>query len=307
MKRITIFSTLLATTLVPAGLVLAAPDGEDDAPEIIELTGVVRDFRETSDQQGHPDFEVKPSAGFGHYAGNVALQLGDDGKPVYSGAGRIVNGQARDAAGRNIAPHLANMKFDGSTLVTGDDADDDTASLGVSSTGGITGAASFNSWFRDVPGVNISSPLTLTFVRDHDGSYVFDDKTDALFDSLGGFFPIEDQLFGNPGGSPDRNFHFTFELNTNFTYDADGEQVFRFVGDDDVWVFIDGKLAIDLGGVHSATEQYIDLNRMGLVDGETYSLAFFFAERHRTQSNFRIVTNIELVSAKLPSITASFD
>ncbi|MHC4589343.1 MAG: fibro-slime domain-containing protein, partial [Planctomycetota bacterium] len=118
-----------------------------------------------------------------------------------------------------------------------------------------------------------------------------------------GFFPLEDQLYGNPGGWPDRNFHFTFELHGEFVYDADGGQIFKFVGDDDVWVFINDELVIDLGGVHSAVEQYIDLDRMGLEDGETYDLAFFFAERHRTQSNFRIVTNLPLESVVPPTIS----
>ena len=68
-------------------------------------------------------------------------------------------------------------------------------------------------------GVNMSKPLTLDFVRQDDGSYVFDDKEDELYQSLGGFFPIEGDLLGNSDGTPDRNFHFTFELHTTFTYD----------------------------------------------------------------------------------------
>ncbi len=282
---------------------------DEEAPDSIELTGTVRDFRERTATGGHPDFELKPSHGFGHYAGNVALILGDDGKPVFTGDGRKINQQAMDAEGRSIAPHLANHRYEAGELVADADLDDDQASLGYADTGAITSADSFHTWYRDVLGLNLSKPLTLSLVKQDDGSYVFDDKDDELYSQLGGFFPIEGDLFGNSGGSPDRNFHFTFELHTEFTYDAAGDQIFRFVGDDDVWVYIDGKLAIDLGGVHSAQEQHIDLNRMGLVDGETYRLDFFFAERHRTQSNFRIETNLKLAPSgpKVPSVTMAFD
>jgi fibro-slime domain-containing protein len=59
--------------------------------------------------------------------------------------------------------------------------------------------------------------------------------------------------------------------------------------------------------VHAAVEQFVDVSRLGLVDGETYSLDFFFAERHRTQSNFRIVTNLFLETVAPPTISAVFD
>jgi fibro-slime domain-containing protein len=72
-------------------------------------------------------------------------------------------------------------------------------------------------------------------------------------------------------------------------------------------VFINGQLVIDLGGVHSTVEQYVDLNRLGMADGEIYSLDFFFAERHRTESNFRITTNLPLVSTPVLTVSAVFD
>lgn len=295
-----VLSLVTAVGLVATpSLTSAAGSGggmSEEEPEYIELTGLVRDFRGSDEDGGHQDFENKPDKGFGHYMGNIAAQLGDDGKPVFTGGGFKVSDQWRDAAGRPICYTLYDA-----------DAGDDEGDAGASSNGGVESSQSFRSWYRDVPGVNISMPLTLTLVRQDDGSYVFDDKDDPTYSSLGGFFPIEDQLFGNPGGSPDRNFHFTFELHTEFTYDADGGQIFRFVGDDDVWVFINGQLVIDLGGVHAAQEQYVDLNRLGLEDGENYKLDFFFAERHRTQSNFRIQTNLRLEPQELPSVTAAFD
>ncbi|MCL4209764.1 MAG: fibro-slime domain-containing protein [Phycisphaerales bacterium] len=269
---------------------------EEDPPPYIELTGLVRDFKERTVAGGHPDFERKPANGFGLYCGNVSPYLGEDGKPVFTGTGKKVTSQWKDSAGRPICYTLYNPAL-------GDVA----GAWGVADKGGITSADSFRSWFRDELGTNlsISKTVTLRFVRQQDGSYVFDDKEDATYQSLGGFFPIEHQLFGNPGGSPNRNFHFTFELHTQFTYKADGAQVFQFIGDDDVWVFIDGRLVIDLGGVHGATSQYVDLNRLGLVDGQTYNLDFFFAERHRTQSNFRVVTNLRLQAPPTPPATMS--
>jgi fibro-slime domain-containing protein len=288
-----------ATSVVLAGLASAGPSGtpaDTEPPAEIVLTGVVRDFRERSRPGGHPDFELQPSGGFGHYCDNVSPILGEDKKPVFKGGGFKVTSQWRDASGRNICWRL----FDPSR---GDRAG---SKSGVS-TGGITSATTFSTWFNDDLELNASAPLSLALKRQSNGSYVFDSQTDPACQSLGGFFPIEGQLFGNPGGTPNRNFHFTFELHTKFTYHAAGNQVFTFRGDDDVWVFIDGQLVIDLGGVHGAIEQCVDLNRLGLVDGRDYELSFFFAERHRTQSNFRITTNLQLETIDLPLASNAFD
>ena len=264
-------------------------------PDTIELTGVIRDFEEQGsgcggNEGGHPDFEVYPSKGFGQYCKNISTQLGSDGKPVFVGNGKKVRWQCTDS---NWQPICWTM-YDSSL------GDHNIRYRHGQSSGGIDSASSFNQWYNDVEGVNINIPLTLTLVRQQDGSYVFDDQLDADYQQLGGFFPIEGQGWGNPGGSPDRNFHFTFELHTEFTYQENGAQYFQFVGDDDVWVFIDGFLVIDLGGIHGSTEQYVDISRLDLVDGESYSLDFFFAERHRTQSNFRFQTNLQLEDAALP-------
>ena len=280
----------------PGPAVSSASAGED-APETLVLTGVVRDFKERTVEGGHPDFERRPNRGFGHYVGNVAESLDADGKPVFDGDGYRLGGQFRNSSGDNICWCL----FDSSA--------GDTAGYSKGSdTGGIQDEESFRHWFRDYPGINISRLQDITLVRQADGAYVFDSDVDRTYAERGGFFPIDGALYGNsaPDGTG-HNFHFTFELHTEFTYDENGAQIFTFRGDDDVWVFVDDRMVIDLGGVHGAIEQTVDLNRLGLEDGEDYKLSFFFAERHRTQSNFRMTTNLQLKTIELPTVTAAYD
>jgi len=273
-----------------------ADDVTDDPPETIELTGIARDFLEESVEGGHPDFEKVPDHGFGHYVGNVSPQLGDYGKPVFVGGGHKAREQWRDSQGRPICYLLYDK-----------DLGDQEGLLGPADDGGIDSPRSFSLWYRDLPGINISAPLTVTLQRQADGTYMFDDKLDETYAARGGFFPLDDKLFGNSGGWPDHNFHFTYELHGDFVYDATAGQFFKFIGDDDIWVFIDGRMVIDLGGVHPAHEQYVDVNRLGMTDGETYRLDFFFAERHRTEANFRITTNLPLVSVELPTVSVMHD
>jgi len=303
------------TLAIVAAAILASPrwfsvntaragGSEPTPPDTLELTGVVRDFKEWNVAGGHPDFDLDVrgcaavGCACGHYSGMVADTLGSDGKPVYTGSGFQVTSQWKDKANRPISYNLFDAALG------------DTAGVKGCNGGGVKNTNSFNEWFNDVPGVNMSMPLTVTLVRQADGSYVFDDKNDATYKTVGGFFPIDGQLFGNPPVKKgvDHNYHFTFELHTQFKYRADENQTFKFVGDDDVWVFIDGKKVIDLGGIHGATEQFVSLDRLGLTHNKTYSLDFYFAERNRVASNCRISTNIKLTSTDdVPSVTAAFD
>jgi fibro-slime domain-containing protein len=276
-------------------------DPYHDLPATITLTGVVRDFREMNTAHGHADFERTPTRGFAHYANQVNDLLDEDGKPVFHNTGRKVTTEYRDAQGRN---RIQTKDYIQSR------PGDVNGALETVDGGSLTTAANFRQWYREAPGINMSAPLSLTLVRQVGTNiYTFDDRTDPFYAPRGGFFPINYELFGNSGGStPNQNFHFTYEIDTQFVYRRNNGQVFTFRGDDDVYVFIDGKMVIDLGGVHAAVEQTIDLDRLSwLVDGNTYDLKFFFAERHRTQSNFRMSTSITLQNAPLPVTDALFD
>jgi fibro-slime domain-containing protein len=148
-----------------------------------------------------------------------------------------------------------------------------------------TGETNYNQWFRDVPGVNEPKELVLELApsANFPGLFVYHDDD---------FFPIDDDIFGNEGNI--HNYHFTLEARTSFEYR--GGEIFSFMGDDDMWVFVNRRLAIDLGGLHVPYPDSVALDDIafshGLVVGNVYPLHFFFAERHTVQSTFNIETSI---------------
>lgn len=104
------------------------------------------------------------------------------------------------------------------------------------------------------------------------------------------FFKADGRGYGNEPAGQDHNFGFAMEMHTSFEYRKG--LTFEFQGDDDVWVFINGRLMMDLGGVHKAQDGSFNLDDAGLVEGKTYSFDFFYAERHTDYSTIKITTNI---------------
>ena len=274
--------------------------GADPCGQVLPVT--YRDFKGSDEPGGHPDFEASGRKvtqmdgaiykGWNDVGcGLVEATLGANGKPTaYTGAPDAANGtnvplgvgrQQRTVSGPGCwtasnptPPGVCGIGTCSAWKIT-------------PPTWSIKDGSTFGQWYTTTANVNMEIAGELMLTETPAGSGV------SVFDSTA-FFPIDGQGFGNTPGQS-HNYSFTTEIHVKFTYQA--KQKFTFRGDDDLWIFVNNKLALDVGGQHQALEGTIDFDlqaaALGISVGSTYSMDIFHAERQTTDSNFRIETNIK--------------
>jgi fibro-slime domain-containing protein len=162
-----------------------------------------------------------------------------------------------------------------------------------------TGPENFHMWFNDVDGINRRALYAIQFSEQQIQNPSDPSKTVTQYSyNDTNFFPLDGNDawgYGNEGLT--HNFSFTVEFHTQFLFN--GWEVFDFSGDDDVWVFLNNRLAVDLGGIHSMEPARLDFvahpelaTQFGLVPGNSYNFDFFYCERHTTASDFMLTTTL---------------
>lgn len=141
----------------------------------------------------------------------------------------------------------------------------------------------------------------------------YDRKSGTIYNGTNGgdesgFYPLEDLGYEQSGlltatskvNNGAKNGGFTLRGESQFVYNEASNLYFTFTGDDDVYMYINGTLALDLGGAHGQNSKTVNLNdldatKYGLKEGQVATFTFFYMERCSDASTFGIKTNMELV------------
>jgi fibro-slime domain-containing protein len=177
--------------------------------------------------------------------------------------------------------------------------------------------ANLQMWYTDGPHTKtIQDTITLKRIGNTGNTYQIKCDKNTPCNGANGYFPLDkygreanDSTWGFQGQT--HNFGYTLAGSAEFKYDASKADVINFLGDDDMWIFIDGKLAVDLGGVHTSISENLNIQTYGdslkWKDGTMHVINFFYAERQTTESNLSLVIPISSLPPQFgsPRITKS--
>jgi len=271
---------------------------------------------------GHPDFQRSGYAStpdlysqrnavcgryFGKYAKfNQPFPVTFDSTPIGGSRTRpvVISDLTYDTAG------IPKMQYCNSSNIEGYLCDyNDTAGRSVNN------QQSFSTWHQDNTLYNIRAGFKLKLIKIPGAKYQYDSHDSAQDPRSPNFYsPFTDYNLGgwplsakeislsgkntapatDPAVTGYYNFWHTTEIHTSFQYR--GGEIFSFTGDDDVHVYVNNRLALNLGGLHGPTGQDLNVTKyereLGLVKGQIYQFDLFQAEREVTESNFKMETTL---------------
>lgn len=262
---------------------------------VLRVPVILRDFPDS-----HPDMQKDK---FGNDAGMVAATLDEDGKPEPASPGNVtaLDTWFRNNEGGNTGPILDE-------LVLFNDGNDNYVNRYQND--GTRWEATVGSPVCQ-PNVNGGMPCPV------DGNPAFfplDGIANPADTNLHTASAPQEIYGGNWAQLPGmHNFSFTTEVTYWFVYNPTADAQLTFVGDDDVWVFINGRLAVDIGNLHpprggrirlGATDATIEyssdqaaavwaggtrpISDFGLTEGGVYEIKVFHAERQVISSSFQL-------------------
>jgi fibro-slime domain-containing protein len=275
---------------------LAVPDTRTCSTgggQCLVLPMTIRDFKSERESGGHPDFffmsagspvtTCVPNANGGTAPDNVPRCLGlvggrldSDGKPDWSGVSTC---------------YCSFTWYSGYPATP------------ASNTGNVVmihSAAGFDQWYRTTAGVNTERKSTVEL------GFIGGDQYQFSRLMPNGFFPLDGTgestvcqswpYWAQPvpcTTGAGHNYYFTTEVRYLFAYQDTTNLSLTFTGDDDVWVFVNGILALDLGGTHQQLTGTVNVNSgstglYSLAAGHVYEIVVFHADRHPIDSNYQL-------------------
>jgi fibro-slime domain-containing protein len=287
----------------------------------IVVTGVMWEFYKSNAREANPAFgTLDPKHGNGQYMDILKPTLDDDGKPVFSSAGFLIQTPWTDSHGRGIIwpkSYIADLP--------GDVAGSSPKKVAQDAGDAVTIEEDVYYWFRDCANANESYQAPITFNRvtsgtgilglmPHGEAYVFDSFIPRGGQRTLGLAKGADDILSMIAAGKAKKKRYSWECDTTFVYEKGAQWWFTIKAQNDVWVYIDNKLVIDIGGAfksgekRSSATQTIALDRLGwLTDGGTYSLRIFMVDRDKNsdKSPLMIQTTIETLNLVGPATAAS--